>query len=303
MSSRIQEWLQTKDVAAKSYDELRAENPHTNTQTYNEKILEPWMEQNRLENEIRRKMGAPPTWATDKEKIEFHRRQLALLEKANQAPRCGHVYSDGTRCRAPKLRQDKVCYAHARMLAVRPRRLNLPPLEDANAVMLWLMEVSRALLEGEITERTAGLLFYGLQMAMATARWTTFAQTKPEEMVRTMSEDRRNRGDRTSSPRSGKETGFELTEGAQPGAAVPHECESLTAESAQSPHQAKTGLAGDPGVAEKKGADGRDPQEEASLSARKPIVALKEAIRTLQQAVGAGSNAGVEPAKPLSTGG
>jgi hypothetical protein len=70
------------------------------------------------------------------------------------------------------------------MLAVRPRRLNLPPLEDANAVMLWLMEVSRALLEGEITERTAGLLFYGLQMAMATARWTTFAQTKPEEMVR-----------------------------------------------------------------------------------------------------------------------
>jgi hypothetical protein len=50
--------------------------------------------------------------------------------------------------------------------------------------MLWLMEVSRALLEGEITERTAGLLFYGLQMAMVTARWTTFAQTNPAEMVR-----------------------------------------------------------------------------------------------------------------------
>src|SRR5262249_15243693 len=188
-----------------------------------------------MKDEIRKQMGVPPTWATDEEKIEFHRRQLGLLEKANRAPRCGHVYSDGTRCRAPKLRKDKVCYAHARMLAVRPRRLNLPPLEDANAVMLWLMEGSRALLEGENTERTAGLLFYGLQMAMVTARWTTFAQTKPEEMVRSMPRNRRNRRDRASShpskpksgspgtpssPRSGGETATELAAGAQPGAAV-----------------------------------------------------------------------------------
>src|SRR5438270_1870134 len=187
MSTRIQEWLQTENKAIKSNEQLRAENPGvTNGLEYNEKIVQPWLDQHLLENELRKKIGAPPNWATDEEKIEFHRRQLALLEKANQAPRCGHVYSDGTRCRSPKLRQDKVCYAHARMLAVKPRRLNLPPLEDANAVMLWLMEVSRALLEGEITERTAGLLFYGLQMAMTTARWTTFAQTKPEEMVRSM---------------------------------------------------------------------------------------------------------------------
>jgi hypothetical protein len=189
MSQRMNEWMQAEYKLVKSYEQRRAENPVTSTTDYNEKILKPDQEQNRLENELRKKLGAPPDWASDAEKIEFHRRQLALLEKANHAPRCGHIYSDGTQCRGPKLRNDKVCYAHARMLAVRPRRLNLPPLEDANAVMLWLMEVSRALLEGEITERTAGLLFYGLQMAMATARWTTFAQTKPEEMVRRMQKD------------------------------------------------------------------------------------------------------------------
>jgi len=185
MSTRIQEWIQAENTVVKSYEELQAEHAASKgARDYQETVVQPWNEQNRMENEIRRGLGVPPTWASDEEKIEFHRRQLALLEKANQAPRCGHVYSDGTRCRAPKLRKDKVCYAHAKMLAVRPRKLNLPPLEDANAVMLWLMEVSRALLEGEITERTAGLLFYGLQMAMATARWTTFAETNPEEMVR-----------------------------------------------------------------------------------------------------------------------
>lgn len=185
MSTRIQEWLQAENTVVKSYEERRAEHAGTNgALDYNETVVKPWNEEHLMENEIRKQLGVPPTWASDQEKIEFHRRQLALLEKANQAPRCGHVYSDGTQCRAPRLRKDKVCYAHARMLAVRPKKLNLPPLEDANAVMLWLMEVSRALLECEITERTAGLLFYGLQMAMVTARWTTFAQTKPEEMVR-----------------------------------------------------------------------------------------------------------------------
>ena len=212
MSTRIQEWLQAENMVVKPYEERQAQHQAANRALdYNETVVEPWNEENRMENELRRKLGAPPTWASDEEKIEFHRRQLALLEKANQAPRCGHVYSDGTRCRAPKLRKDKVCYAHAQMLAVRPKRLNLPPLEDANAVMLWLMEVSRALLEGEITERTAGLLFYGLQMAMVTARWTTFTQTPAEEMVRTVgnrrdptpaSQNRARRGPRNPTPAS-----------------------------------------------------------------------------------------------------
>jgi hypothetical protein len=231
MSTRIQEWLQAENTVVKSYEELQAEHRAAKgALDYQETVVEPWNEQSRMENEIRKQLGAPPTWASQEEKVEFHRRQLALLEKANQAPRCGHVYSDGTRCRAPKLRKDKVCYAHAQMLAVRPRRLNLPPLEDANAVMLWLMEVSRALLEGEITERTAGLLFYGLQMAMVAARWTTFAQTPPEEMVRSMPKTQQARGGAIPGVESAKSLCFGVetgeggrVNGAQPSAAVPHD--------------------------------------------------------------------------------
>jgi hypothetical protein len=66
----------------------------------------------------------------------------------------------------------------------RPQRFNLPPLEDANAVMLWLMDISRGLLDGSISERTAGLMFYGLQLAMINARHTTFKETNHTEMVR-----------------------------------------------------------------------------------------------------------------------
>ena len=78
--------------------------------------------------------------------------------------------------------------------------MNLPPLEDANAVMIWIMEVSRGLLDERISERTAGLMFYGLQLAMVNARHTTFKETDPREMVRTAPKDRRNRRDRRSSP-------------------------------------------------------------------------------------------------------
>jgi hypothetical protein len=50
--------------------------------------------------------------------------------------------------------------------------------------MLWLMDVSRGLLDGSISERTAGLMFYGLQLAMINARHTTFKETAHAEMVR-----------------------------------------------------------------------------------------------------------------------
>jgi hypothetical protein len=145
-----------------------------------------------VEQELRQEFNLPSRCALHREKIEFHRRQLALLEQANKAPRCEHVYSDGRCCGAPRVRKGKLCYAHTLMDARRPRGLNLPPLEDANAVMLWLMEVSRGLLEGQISERTAGLMFYGLQLAMVNARWTTFKETKHAEMVRKAPrEDRR----------------------------------------------------------------------------------------------------------------
>jgi hypothetical protein len=136
-----------------------------------------------VERDLRNELGVPPKYAQDAEKIEFHKRQLALLDLAKQAPRCEHIFTDGRCCKAPRVKKGKLCYAHTLMEEKRPLELNLPPLEDANAVMLWLMDVLRGLAEGRITEKAAGLMFYGLQLAMVNARFTTFRDTDHEEMV------------------------------------------------------------------------------------------------------------------------
>jgi hypothetical protein len=137
-----------------------------------------------VERDLRRELGVPPKTALNKDKIEFHKRQLALLDLAKKAPRCEHVFSDGRCCKAPRVKKGKLCYAHTLMEEKRPQGWNLPPLEDPNDVMLWLMDALRGLLEGRISERTAGLMFYGLQLAMANSRFTTFRDVKFEEMVR-----------------------------------------------------------------------------------------------------------------------
>jgi hypothetical protein len=155
-----------------------------------------------LERDLRRELGVPPATALDKDKIEFHKRQLALLDLAKQAPRCEHVFSDGRCCKAPRVKKGKLCYAHTLMEEKRPLELNLPPLEDANAVMLWLMDVLRGLAEGRMSEKTAGIMLYGLQLAMVNARFTTFRDTNHAEMVRKAPGNRRDRRNRATSPES-----------------------------------------------------------------------------------------------------
>jgi hypothetical protein len=152
-----------------------------------------------VERDLHKELGVPPKTALNKDKIEFHKRQLALLDLAKQAPRCEHVFTDGRCCKAPRVKKGKLCYAHTLMEEKRPQELNLPPLEDANAVMLWLMDVLRGLAEGRISEKSAGLMFYGLQLAMVNARFTTFSETNHAEMVRKTPRNRRNRA---SSPTS-----------------------------------------------------------------------------------------------------
>jgi hypothetical protein len=161
-----------------------------------------------VERDLRKELGVPPKTAFNSEKIEFHKRQLALLDLAKQAPRCEHVFSDGRCCKAPRVKKGKLCYAHTLMEEKRPLELNLPPLEDANAVMLWLMDVLRGLAEGRMSEKTAGLMFYGLQLAMVNARFTTFRDTNHAEMVRTAPKPQsRNKPQRTR--RSTKADNFE----------------------------------------------------------------------------------------------
>lgn len=51
-----------------------------------------------------------------------------------------------------------------------PFRFVFPPLEDANAIQVGIMEVMRALLEKRIERADAGTLLYALQIAQSNLR-------------------------------------------------------------------------------------------------------------------------------------
>ncbi len=91
-------------------------------------------------------------------------------------PICQHVKVDGTLCQVPPLDGRHYCHFHLenlgrrmRMARARARRepyhLVLPILEDINAVQVARMQVMDALAAGQLDEKRAGLLLYGLQGA------------------------------------------------------------------------------------------------------------------------------------------
>lgn len=69
------------------------------------------------------------------------------------------------------------------MRKARAEKLLLPALTDANAIQVAVMLVQKALIDGEITEKMAGLLLYSIQIAAANVSKTTFGQAEDEEMV------------------------------------------------------------------------------------------------------------------------
>ena len=109
---------------------------------------------------------------------DIYRKLRQNLERAGSAPRCEKVREDGTVCGSPQMKGYRYCYAHERMLEMRSSRLELPALEDANAVQMAIMRVQKALIDGEISDKQAGLLLYSLQMASSNLKHTTFTDSK-----------------------------------------------------------------------------------------------------------------------------
>jgi hypothetical protein len=138
-----------------------------------------------IEQEMAKELGLPANWRGNKLKslAEWHEK-MACLAKADAAPRCEHVFQDGTRCGSPRMKAGELCYAHERMAKVRPRKLNLLAMEDANSIMLNIMEINRALVDEEITEKRAGMLLYSQQLGLQALGKLTFQKTRPEELVR-----------------------------------------------------------------------------------------------------------------------
>jgi hypothetical protein len=114
---------------------------------------------------------------------QFYEELRQNLDRADEAPRCLHIKADGVRCGSPRMKTGDLCFAHQRMANAQALSLRLSSYEDPNGVQMGLMEVSRALVDGKITNRVAGLLFYGLQTAARNVVRVTFSQTPPEKMV------------------------------------------------------------------------------------------------------------------------
>ena len=108
------------------------------------------------------------------------------MSRNSQYPLCWHVHANGTLCQSPALKREHYCYFHLRE---RQRRevlfqarqpasaaikesdvfdtLDLPMLEDANAIQVAASTVFHALGTRQIRSRRAALMLYALQIAHA----------------------------------------------------------------------------------------------------------------------------------------
>jgi hypothetical protein len=125
-------------------------------------------------------------------------RLKARLQVADAAPRCRWVRQDGTSCGSPQMKKHIYCFAHRQMMEARALALSLPAPEDANAIQIGIMRIQKALIEGTISTKSAGLLLYSMQLALQNVGQVTFGQAKTVELVtETVSEQEAFRQDQT----------------------------------------------------------------------------------------------------------
>ena len=97
-----------------------------------------------------------------------HEREEKLrknLEKAQAAARCQHEYLDGRRCKAPRMKDGKLCRMHERLEEARTVKLDLGPMEDADSIQVGIKKLQGAIIEGTLDHRQVGQLAYTIQLA------------------------------------------------------------------------------------------------------------------------------------------
>lgn len=181
---------------------------------------------------------------------------LQNLERADEAPRCEWIREDGTVCKSPRIKNDIHCYAHYQMRKARAEKLLLPALTDANAIQVAVMLVQKALIDGEISEKMAGLLLYSIQIAAANVNKTTFGQAEDEEMVTEIPREHdvmnahRERRERQNLPlMNTDDTDLKTEAQTSPRINTDQMHQEQTTAEGDSTQQTKTGSAGDPGCA------------------------------------------------------
>src|SRR3989442_666169 len=109
---------------------------------------------------------------------------LILTYYECRVPRCQHIKTNGTQCGSPALRNGEYCYFHRRwrMTTVDlshsahhvTSEFVLPVLEDADSIQITLGQIMRMIVCRQVDTKSAGLLFYALQIASANLRRTRF---------------------------------------------------------------------------------------------------------------------------------
>jgi len=100
------------------------------------------------------------------------------LEKARLAARCTHRRAGGEYCGSPRMRGSKYCYGHDRLMAARTQDMELPPLEDANAVVLGLTKSLQAMMKGQMDLKSAGMYFYAMQIVASVMGRVKFGEAE-----------------------------------------------------------------------------------------------------------------------------
>jgi hypothetical protein len=100
------------------------------------------------------------------------------LEKAKLAARCTHRRAGGQYCGSPRMKGSKYCYGHDRLMAARTQDMELPPLEDANAIVLSLTKGLNAMMKGQMDLKSAGMFFYGMQILASVMGRVRFGETE-----------------------------------------------------------------------------------------------------------------------------
>jgi hypothetical protein len=123
----------------------------------------------------------------------------------NRIRECAHVLTNGEVCQAIAMRDSQFCYWH-RKARIRKRLqehiggpigqaansgVELPLLEDPNAIQLSIQEIMQAILDRRIDSKSAGLLLYSLPLASSNVRNLTPLPGDDNSRIATLGNDRK----------------------------------------------------------------------------------------------------------------